>query len=60
MKISKVIEHCDECQFGKRFNDANASVGCVFMCMKSAWCELEEYNGDKNVAFFDESKNENE
>ena len=36
MKISKVIEHCNECQFGKRFNDANANIGCVFVCMKSA------------------------
>ena len=36
MKISKVIDHCNECQFSKRFNDANANIGCVFMCMKSA------------------------
>lgn len=78
MKISKVIEHCNECQFAKRFNDANANIGCVFMCMKSSrliihepevshfssvepldipdWCELEEYNGDKSISFFDENK----
>ena len=78
MKISKVIEHCNECQFAKRFNDANANIGCVFMCMKSSrliiydpevshfsrvdpldipdWCELEEYTGDKNIAFFDENE----
>ena len=36
MKISKVIDHCNDCQFGKRFNDANANIGCVFVCMKSA------------------------
>ena len=78
MKISKVIEHCDKCQFAKRFNDANANIGCVVMCMKSArliihepevshfssvdplaipdWCELEEYNGDKDITFFDENE----
>ena len=36
MKISKVIEACDKCQFAKRFNYANANIGCVFVCMKSA------------------------
>ena len=36
MKISKVIEHCNECQFAKRFNYANANIGCVFMCMKAS------------------------
>ena len=32
----KVIEHCNECQFAKRFNDANANIGCVFVCMKAS------------------------
>ena len=36
MKIAKVIEACNECQFAKRFNYANANIGCVFVCMKSA------------------------
>lgn len=48
MKISKVIEHCDKCQFAKRFNYANANIGCVFVCMKSD--RLITY--DKEVSHF--------
>lgn len=51
MKIAKVIEHCNECQFAKRFNCANANIDPLEI---PDWCELEEYTGDKNISFFDE------
>ena len=48
MKIAKVIEACDKCQFAKRFNYANANIGCVFVCMKSARLIIH----DKEVSHF--------
>lgn len=76
MKIAKVIEDCNECQFAKRFNYAHANFGHVVVCTKSVriishdqiashgsnidpleipdWCLLEEYNGEKNISFFEE------